>query len=286
MPPPFRHPRDRWLARSVAGCGARGDRGVDVGPGGAPGALEGVVPPRHPRRRHRGRRAPPAGPGPAAPSGRCPTTVAAVTGAHRRAPRQRPDVRPRAARGRWRSCPGSPRPTRSSSASRPRCSARPGSAPRARRCSRSRPRRSRSSPGRWSTDGCPIPAAPTRSSSTRTSATGSVSTSDRRWCSARRSRPTRRSRRSSSPPDGATSFRERMTVVGIAKSVSSDLAWTPSSGFYAKYGTHMPDLVNEFVDLRDGRAGIPAFNRRVERDLRPPGERRDRPSSSTASARR
>ena len=58
-----------------------------------------------------------------------------------------------------------------------------------------------------------------------------------------------------------------MKVVGIAKSVSSDLAWTPSSGFYAKYGTHMPSLVNEFVDLRDGRAGIPAFNQRVNRIL-------------------
>ncbi len=69
------------------------------------------------------------------------------------------------------------------------------------------------------------------------------------------------------PVDGATSFRQRMKVVGIAKSVSSDLAWTPSSGFYAKYGSHMPSLVNEFVDLRDGRAGIAAFNQRVNRIL-------------------
>ncbi len=69
------------------------------------------------------------------------------------------------------------------------------------------------------------------------------------------------------PIDGATSFRERMKVVGIAKSVSSELAWTPSSGFYAKYGSHMPSLVNEFVDLRDGRAGIAAFNQRVNRIL-------------------
>lgn len=69
------------------------------------------------------------------------------------------------------------------------------------------------------------------------------------------------------PVDGATSFRERMKVVGIAKSTSSELAWTPSSGFYAKYGSHMPSLVNEFVDLRDGRAGIPAFNQRVNRIL-------------------
>ncbi len=69
------------------------------------------------------------------------------------------------------------------------------------------------------------------------------------------------------PVDGATSFRQRMHVVGIAKSVSSDLSWTPSSGFYAKYGSHMPSLVNEFVDLRDGRAGIAAFSQRVNRIL-------------------
>jgi hypothetical protein len=69
------------------------------------------------------------------------------------------------------------------------------------------------------------------------------------------------------PVDGATNFRQRMKVVGIAKSVSSDLAWTPSSGFYAKYGSHMPSVVNEFVDLRDGRAGIPAFNQQVNRIL-------------------
>jgi hypothetical protein len=69
------------------------------------------------------------------------------------------------------------------------------------------------------------------------------------------------------PADGATSFRERMKVVGIAKSVSSDLAWIPSSGFYAKYGSHMPALVNQFVDLRGGRAAIPAFNLQVNRIL-------------------
>ena len=76
----------------------------------------------------------------------------------------------------------------------------PDSAPRARRCSRSHPSRSRSSPAHWWPDGCPIPDVPTRSSSTRTSATGSASTSGRRWSSVRRWGPTRRSRRSSSPP--------------------------------------------------------------------------------------
>jgi putative ABC transport system permease protein len=69
------------------------------------------------------------------------------------------------------------------------------------------------------------------------------------------------------PVDGATNFRERMKVVGIAKSTSSELSWTPSSGFYAKYGSHMPPVVNEFVDLRDGRAGIAAFSRRVDHIL-------------------
>jgi hypothetical protein len=67
------------------------------------------------------------------------------------------------------------------------------------------------------------------------------------------------------PPGGATSFRERMKVVGIAKSMSSDLSWTPSSGFYAKHRAHMPALVNEFVDLRAGRAGIPALTAQVNR---------------------
>jgi hypothetical protein len=69
------------------------------------------------------------------------------------------------------------------------------------------------------------------------------------------------------PVGGARSFRQRMTVVGIAKSTSSELAWTPSSGFYRKYGRHMPALVNEFVDLRGGRRAIPAFSDRVQRIL-------------------
>jgi hypothetical protein len=66
------------------------------------------------------------------------------------------------------------------------------------------------------------------------------------------------------PPAGASAFRERMKVVGISKSVSSDLSWTPSSGFYAKHCAHLPAVVNEFVDLRAGRAGIPAFTEQVD----------------------
>jgi hypothetical protein len=61
------------------------------------------------------------------------------------------------------------------------------------------------------------------------------------------------------PPGGSETFRQTMHVVGIAKSTSSDLSWTPSSGFYAKYGSHMPQLVNLFVDLRGGPAAIPEF---------------------------
>jgi hypothetical protein len=58
------------------------------------------------------------------------------------------------------------------------------------------------------------------------------------------------------PPDGARAFKQMLHVVGIAKSVSSDPSWTPSSGFYAKYGAHMPQVVNLFVDLRGGAAAI------------------------------
>src|SRR5439155_928003 len=36
------------------------------------------------------------------------------------------------------------------------------------------------------------------------------------------------------PAEGARGFRQRMRVVGIAKSTSSDFSWTPSSGLYRK----------------------------------------------------
>ena len=62
-------------------------------------------------------------------------------------------------------------------------------------------------------------------------------------------------------------FRQRMRVVGIGKSVSSDPSWTPSSGFYAKYGAHMPELVNIFADLRGGSAAIPRFGDAVAKVL-------------------
>ena len=69
------------------------------------------------------------------------------------------------------------------------------------------------------------------------------------------------------PAAGAEPFRQKLRVVGIAKSVSSDPGWIPSSGFYAKYGAHMPQIVNQFVDLRGGAKAIPAFTARVGRIL-------------------
>ncbi len=65
------------------------------------------------------------------------------------------------------------------------------------------------------------------------------------------------------PREGVLAFRQRMKVVGIAKATSSEESWTPSSGFYRKYGAHLPAIVNEFVDLRDGAKGIPAFTKSV-----------------------
>ncbi len=69
------------------------------------------------------------------------------------------------------------------------------------------------------------------------------------------------------PADGAETFRQRLRVVGIAKAVSSDPTWTPSSGFFARHGAHMPGIVNQFVDLRRGAEGIPAFTANVGRIL-------------------
>jgi hypothetical protein len=69
------------------------------------------------------------------------------------------------------------------------------------------------------------------------------------------------------PPGGVTSIRQRVKIVGISKSVSSDPDWTPSSGFVDKYRDHMAALTNEFVTLRGGPAAIPAFTNQVNRIL-------------------
>ena len=68
-------------------------------------------------------------------------------------------------------------------------------------------------------------------------------------------------------PGGATRIRQKMRVVGISKSVSSDPDWTASSGYFAKHGDHMPGVVNLFVDLRGGAAAIPKFTERVDQIL-------------------
>jgi predicted lysophospholipase L1 biosynthesis ABC-type transport system permease subunit len=65
------------------------------------------------------------------------------------------------------------------------------------------------------------------------------------------------------PPGGVTRIRQSMRVVGISKSTSSDASWTPSAGFYRKYGDHMPGVVNQFVRLRGGADAIPKFAGRV-----------------------
>jgi predicted lysophospholipase L1 biosynthesis ABC-type transport system permease subunit len=68
-------------------------------------------------------------------------------------------------------------------------------------------------------------------------------------------------------PGGATRIRQKMRIVGISKSVSSDPDWTPSSGYYAEHGSHMPGIVNVFVDLRGGAAAIPKFTADVSEIL-------------------
>jgi ABC-type lipoprotein release transport system permease subunit len=60
-------------------------------------------------------------------------------------------------------------------------------------------------------------------------------------------------------------FEQKLTVVGISKSVNSDASWAPSAGFYAKYGHRLAGFVNEFTTLRRGEADLPRFERDVER---------------------
>jgi ABC-type lipoprotein release transport system permease subunit len=67
-------------------------------------------------------------------------------------------------------------------------------------------------------------------------------------------------------PRGADpNFEQKLRVVGISKSVDSEESWTPSAGFYAKYGGRMPGFVNEFVTLRRGVADLARFQENVER---------------------
>jgi hypothetical protein len=60
-------------------------------------------------------------------------------------------------------------------------------------------------------------------------------------------------------------FQQKLRVVGIAKSVSTELNWAPSSGFYAKYGGRLAGFVNEFATLRRGHVGLPRFRQDLQR---------------------
>ena len=72
------------------------------------------------------------------------------------------------------------------------------------------------------------------------------------------------------PPAGYLPYRQRLTVVGIAKSASSDETWTPSSAFYEKYGRHLARLENFFVDLHGGESAIPRFAAALSRPASSP----------------
>jgi hypothetical protein len=58
---------------------------------------------------------------------------------------------------------------------------------------------------------------------------------------------------------------QQLRVVGISKAVSSDPDFTPSSGFWQRYGAHLPSFVNLFVSLKHGEAGIARFQAGVQR---------------------
>ena len=60
-------------------------------------------------------------------------------------------------------------------------------------------------------------------------------------------------------------FSQPVRVVGIAKSVGTDMSTIPSSGFYAKYGPRLVGFVNMFTLLRHGDADFPRFQQDVER---------------------
>ena len=67
------------------------------------------------------------------------------------------------------------------------------------------------------------------------------------------------------PPGVDPNFEQKLRVVGISKSVDNEPNWSPSAGFYAKYGPKLVGFVNEFTDLRGGEADVPRFQRDVDR---------------------
>jgi len=60
-------------------------------------------------------------------------------------------------------------------------------------------------------------------------------------------------------------FDQTLRVVGITKSVDSEENWTPSGGFYAKYGDRLAGFTNEFVQLRNGAADLPRYRADMQR---------------------
>jgi len=66
-------------------------------------------------------------------------------------------------------------------------------------------------------------------------------------------------------PPGAKTFRARLHVVGITKSISSDESWSPSSGLWAKHRGQIVGVTNMFVRLRRGDADFVHFQRDVQR---------------------
>lgn len=60
-------------------------------------------------------------------------------------------------------------------------------------------------------------------------------------------------------------FRQRLRVVGISKSTTSEPDWTPSSLLYEKYAEKMPGFTNLFVDLRGGEADVTRLRADVEK---------------------
>ncbi len=60
-------------------------------------------------------------------------------------------------------------------------------------------------------------------------------------------------------------FRQTLHIVGITKSVDSEENWTPSAGFFAKYGHRLAGFTNDFVTFRRGTADLPRFRQDIQR---------------------
>jgi hypothetical protein len=67
------------------------------------------------------------------------------------------------------------------------------------------------------------------------------------------------------PPGADPNFEQQLHVVGIIKSVDTEENWTPSAGFYAKYGTRLAGFTNQFINLRNGLADLPKLRADMQR---------------------